>query len=143
MAKDRVIDPRGGIFRITMDLRDGKEYITHVSMGTCPFKSFHVQMRDQGKTCYLCNGKDNYLRFEEMRVIRSVKGDQPGDVRVRPKQREPLAQGGDGCSPTRETPFLQIQGQDESPDTHQKPNLQEEPAGNSQGSRLEERDGAD
>lgn len=123
MAKDRVIDPRGGIFQITMDLRDGKEYVSHVSMGSCPFKPFHVQMRDQGKTCYLCNGKDHYLRFEEMRVIRSVKGESVGDVRVRSSQREPVAQGRDRPSSHGEAKILPLQGENESQNPDEEPSL--------------------
>lgn len=141
MGKDRVIDPRGGVFKIVMDLRDGKEYVTHVSMGTCPFKSFHVQMRDQGKTCYLCNGKDNYLRFEEMRVIRSVKGEPIGDVRVRSKERQPVSQDLDGPSSARPSTFLQIQGETQGLHPDQKPDLQADPSGDSQGGSVEKGDG--
>lgn len=128
-AKTRVLPPVGGIFRISMDLRDGKEYLTDVSMGDCPFKRFHVQMREQGKTCFVCNGKDYILRFEEMRTIKAVEGGPVGDVRVQSRSAVPMAKSSHRPSTPGAATILKKARENQSPDSNKVTPLQKRTRG--------------
>jgi len=74
---ERVIPPKGMIFEVVIDFRGGELHLAHMSVQDCPLAKHHQKHRRPDAPeirCSICNGKDQFMRFEDMRKIKALPG---------------------------------------------------------------------
>jgi hypothetical protein len=69
----RILQPRGEVVEVLIDLRDGQQHLAHMTFRDCPLTAFHAEMSAQyDGLCNYCNGTGYFLRFEKIRSLEDV-----------------------------------------------------------------------